>query len=391
MIRILYLATGVFDKGGISRYSRYQIQALRELLGQDAIQASSLWGHSPRDFEEPIDVAYAGQGPSSISKVLYLFRALLTTLQWKPTLIWANHIHLLPLALRLAFFSPGAKTVVNIYGLELWSGRESQHRHFLPQATHVISDCHFSARYARETYGVNPQNVSVIWDCVDVERFRPGPQREELLIRHGVPVGPDKRYIMTLGRLSDGALHKGYDRLLDAMQVWKDNPRIICLIAGDGDQRPRLEQRVRDEGLAGRVYFLGDIPESELVDTYNLCHVFTLVSDRGPGRGEGLPLTPLEAAACGKPIIVGNEDGSQEAVIDGYNGFVISPRDPEMYRKCVERLLLDDYLREQMGSAARKRIEEEFRYTSFRAKTGQVTTDVLRIQESRGEKASYCS
>lgn len=377
-VRILYLATGVFDKGGISRYSRYQIRALRDLYGPDAIRVLSLWSRSPNDFEEPFAAHYVGHGASTPSKVLYSVVAARNAVAWRPAIIWSNHIHFLPVTLQLAPLAGYARTIVNIYGLELWSGREEQHRRNLPRTTHVISDCHFSADYAQKSCGLNPARLSIIWDCVDVERFAPRPRRLDLLARYGVPAGPERRYLMTLGRLGRGALHKGYDRLLDAMATWRGDDRMILLIAGDGDQRSRLEARVRDEGLAGRVFFLGNVVESELVDIYNLCDVFTLVSDRGVGRGEGIPLTPLEAAACGKPILVGNEDGSQEAVIEGQNGFILSPRDPETYRHRAEQLLLDDELRAQMGAAARRRIETEFSYTGFRAKTGKVADMVGR-------------
>ena len=54
------------------------------------------------------------------------------------------------------------------------------------------------------------------------------------------------------------------------------------------------------------------VHEDDLPKFYRASRIFTLVSDRGKGRGEGIPLTPLEAMACGSPIIVGNQDGSQE-------------------------------------------------------------------------------
>jgi phosphatidylinositol alpha-1,6-mannosyltransferase len=116
--------------------------------------------------------------------------------------------------------------------------------------------------------------------------------------------------------------------------------------------------------------------EGLLTDIYNLCDVFALVSDRGYGRGEGIPLTPLEAAACGKPIIVGNEDGSQEAVIDGLNGRLVSPRDTANLREAILTLMLDDQQRERMGREARQRIEKEFSYESFRKKIASVIGDV---------------
>src|SRR5207248_5669003 len=145
---------------------------------------------------------------------------------------------------------------------------------------------------------------------------------------------------------------KGYDRLLDAFKSMSEHRNLILLLAGSGNDVERLRNRAFSEELADRVFFLGSIPERDLCDVYNLCDAFALVSDRGPGRGEGTPFTLLEAAACGKPIIVGDEDGSREAVVHGVNGFTVSPRDPAALRSAIEALMLDEKSCNQMGKAA---------------------------------------
>jgi phosphatidylinositol alpha-1,6-mannosyltransferase len=100
-MRIVYLATGVFDKGGISRYSRYQIRALRDLMGDNQIYVLSLLGAGPNDFEEPFTVHYHGNGTSAISKAKYALAAARTCFSTKLAVIWCNHLHLLPLGLVL--------------------------------------------------------------------------------------------------------------------------------------------------------------------------------------------------------------------------------------------------------------------------------------------------
>jgi phosphatidylinositol alpha-1,6-mannosyltransferase len=145
----------------------------------------------------------------------------------------------------------------------------------------------------------------------------------------------------------------------------KNHRNFIALLAGDGNDRPRLERRVKDMRLTSQIFFLGSVPERELVDVYNLCDLFVHVSDRGYGRGEGIPLTPLEASACGKPILVGNEDGSREAVIEGVNGCIVSPRSTNFMSETIRGLLLSDDRRVRMGTAARARAEQEFSYARF--------------------------
>jgi phosphatidylinositol alpha-1,6-mannosyltransferase len=375
--RILYLAVGVFDKGGISRYCRYQISALRKLVGKQNIQVLSFFGPGPNDFEEPFEVDYYTHGPGLLSDFNLLAASLRTARDFRPTVIWSSHVHLTPTALLARRLLGNASVVVNVYGRELWSARQWLHRRTLRRADLIVSDCYFSAEFVESQYALDRERICVVHDCVDTERFRPAPRNPELLKSFGIPNGGDHRYIMTFGRIETRSQYKGYDRLLDALISLKGDERVIGLFAGDGDDRARLEKRAMQAGLNHRVFFLGSISEATLVDVYNLADVFVLVSERAFGRGEGLPLTPLEAAACGKPIIVGDEDGSREAVIDNLNGRTISPSDASGLRSVLVELLSDNGLREQMGYAARVQIEKHFSYEAFEGRTANVLTKLF--------------
>ena len=342
MPNILYLATGVFDKGGISRYSRYQISALRELVGDSCLRVLSLHGPGPNDFEEPFLVDCHGAGVGRMSKLRFGWNAFRRSIAGRPDVIWSNHLNLLPLAFSARLMARPARLVANVYGLELWSGGRRFRKGLLGRADGVVSDCHFSARYVVENFCVRPQGLDVIWDCVDTKRFSPRQRREDLLRKWGIPAGPQYKYVMTLGRIQEASRHKGYDRLLDVMGKFRTAPHVVALFVGDGDDRGRLERR-------------------------------------GPGRGEGVPLVLLEAAACGKPIIAGDEDGAQEAVADGENGYIVSPRDPDALKKAIGNLLSNEDLRGRMGMAARRRVEREFSYEMFREKTGQCLERILAM------------
>jgi phosphatidylinositol alpha-1,6-mannosyltransferase len=364
----LYLSVGVFDKGGVSRYSRYQIQALREVLGERALITLSLRGPESGGFEDPIEIDYHAGGLDWWNRCRFALEA------WKrlfhlesPRILWASHLHLAPLGLLLCGMFPGTRLVVNIYGEEIWSGKVWLHRWVLRRADLVIADCHFSADYARDRFGLSPERLHVVWDCVDLDRFHPhsvgADERAELKL----PGEPACRYALTVGRLDRRARYKGYDRLIDAVAALRDElPHLAAVIAGDGNDRARLESEVRRRGLEKRVIFTGSVPERLLSSLYNACDLFVLVSDRGPGRGEGLPLVALEAAACGKPIVVGNEDGSQEAAIDGVTGYIVTPRNPESLVRAIRSLLADRSMAEQMGRAGRAHIERFMGYAVFR-------------------------
>jgi phosphatidylinositol alpha-1,6-mannosyltransferase len=230
----------------------------------------------------------------------------------------------------------------------------------------IIADCHATAFHLREA-DLHERDPIVIWDCADMERFSPGPVDPRLLRKYGLPSPENNRVILTLGRLSKYARQKGYDRLIDIIdKVRARVPSAHLVIAGHGDDKKRLEAKVRALSLADCVTFTGSIDEEDLAGVYRAAYVFCLVSDKGPGRGEGIPLTPIEAMASGVPIVVGDEDGSREAIDVSRNGFVVSPRDlPQMTEALIKLLSETGRAHEDRKAEARKVAEERFSYSAF--------------------------
>jgi phosphatidyl-myo-inositol dimannoside synthase len=369
-MRVIYLTPGCFDKGGISRYSRYQIKGLREIYGPSNVRVLSLLGPGRDSFEDPFDVEWHGTqvGRASISnKILFAARALWLAKSWRPAVVHAAHVNFGPL-LSLAGRVAGAATFLNVYGLEIWSGLNARRKTHLTRASAVIADSHFTARYIIEER-LRQTIPTVIWDCVDLERFTPGQPDPKVLAKYGLP-DPSRFFtVLTLGRLAKAAAHKGFDRLIEVVaSLAPEIPQLRLVIAGQGDARPQLEALADSRSVRDRIVFTGPVNEKDLPCIYRAADVFSLVSDRGVGRGEGIPLTPLEAMACGVPVIVGNEDGSREAVADGRNGFVISPRNLDDHRSLLKRLIHDKVLLDEAAREARRIAEENFSYDGFVAK-----------------------
>jgi phosphatidylinositol alpha-1,6-mannosyltransferase len=254
-----------------------------------------------------------------------------------------------------------------VYGSEVWSGFRPDARWGLEHVDHVVADCHFTARYIESAGHRVPRSTAVVWDCVDLSHFAPGPVDRGVLARYGIPDPSTGFNLLTLGRMSPDASHKGYDRLLEAFsRVARDLPGSRLVFAGRGGLIEVLRARASELGLAERVFFTGMIREEDLPAVYRSAHAFSLVSDRGPGRGEGIPLTPLEAAACGLPILVGNHDGSQEAIVDGRNGFVLDPFDLDAHAALIRRLVENDAERARLSVGAVEVAREVFSYERFR-------------------------
>ena len=208
--------------------------------------------------------------------------------------------------------------------------------------------------------------MTVIWDCVDTRRFFPAPTLEDTLAKYGIPDPATGINLLSLGRMTKDSAHKGYERLLEVFaRVASKLPKLRLVFGGRGDMIASLRERAAALHLADRVHFLGSIDESDLANVYRTAHIFSLVSDRGHGRGEGIPLTPLEAAACGVPLLVGNHDGSQEAVVEGDNGFICDPFDLSAHADRITRLVSDTELRGRMARRAHQRITEHFTFERF--------------------------
>lgn len=376
-MKVLYLTPGVFDKGGISRYGRYQIQALRDLVGTANVRVISMTSPGTDHFEQPFQVEWTSSAIGLRAKLAMTAAIFRLALRFRPDVMWAAHINLSGVSKAIATLI-GATSVTQVYGREIWGPQRWDATWGLRKSRYVVSDCLFTARYMEER-GLRPLGSTIVlWDCVDVKRFTPGQPDRAVIERYRIPDPDSHVNLLTLGRMTSSACHKGYDRLLKVFSMLRDMSELHLIYAGQGDLIPQLRADAIEMGLEGRVHFLGSIHEDHLVDVYRCAHIFSLVSHWSFGHGEGLPLTPLEAAACGVPIIVGNQDGSAEAVIDGYNGFVVDPFDLVSHAQYVRRLAADVELRRRMGAAARRRVEEEHAYEVFRARMGRFMNAVMR-------------
>lgn len=379
-LKTLFVTPGCFDKGGISRYSRYQIAALREIVGAENLRVYSLLGPDGKSFEEPLDVHWHGTQATLGCRARLVSRLIKDTLSWQPDVIHSAHVHFSPLVALLKRLSE-ARTVLNVYGLELWSGLSQLRTKAMGDHDLLISDCHATAGVviSRQMHDRVPE---VVWDCVDLDRYRPGSRDPDLAARYGLPEPGRHRLIMTLGRLAVGAEHKGFDRLIRAFaSVISVAADARLVIAGEGDDRPRLMQIADEAGVADYVYWTGAVHEGDMPGLYRMADLFSLVSDVGYGRGEGIPLTPLEAMACGVPVVVGDEDGSREAVDANRNGKIVSPRDPQQLVDAIITLLQGDQV--TLRKEARAVAEERFGFDAFVSKHSKIYNALVKNENAR--------
>lgn len=196
---------------------------------------------------------------------------------------------------------------------------------------------------------------SIITLGVDRKRFaRKEVSKEQKILS----LPSDRKVVVSLGRLIPC---KGHEFLLKALAMLDAGLRPYLFIGGTGPLLTPLKAMVKDLGLEGDVFFLGQVPSEEVVALLHLANIYVQPSiiDRD-GNTEGLGMAVLEAMACGLPCIASKVGGLVDLVVDGETGFLVCPGDAPNLAHTLHHLLTDDELCQQMGKAALKRVEEHF-------------------------------
>lgn len=156
---------------------------------------------------------------------------------------------------------------------------------------------------------------------------------------------------------------KGHVHLLAALVSLKERGvSVRAELAGEGPLGPSLRRRTRDLGLEGEVAFLGNVPHEELVRgmAEGRWHAAVLPSVVTPsGELEGIPVSLIEAMACGLPAIGTDAGGTPELLRDGA-GLLVAPEDSEALAEALAALAGDPAERRRLAHRGRRRVEESF-------------------------------
>jgi colanic acid/amylovoran biosynthesis glycosyltransferase len=153
---------------------------------------------------------------------------------------------------------------------------------------------------------------------------------------------------------------KGHKYLIQAISLL---PKDVELwLAGDGELRAEIETHVRELGLSEHVRLLGQLPHEALIRLYveNQVDAVVLPSiDLGGGLHEGIPVSLIEAMSFGIPVISTRTGGIPE-LLEGGAGLLVSPQDSKALVEAIRKLMESPQLRQAIGVAGRKRVQEEF-------------------------------
>ena len=221
---------------------------------------------------------------------------------------------------------------------------------------HVIAVSRRVYRELVEWMKIPEERVSRIPNGVDKEFFKPSKTK--------------KPYVLFVGRLTK---RKGVDVLLRSFAGIANTFREVRLIiVGEGEEKERLIELTKRLGIHNRVAFLMNIPRHMLQRLYADASIFVL-----PSRGEGLPLSLLEAMASGCAVVATKVSGVVDVVKHGYTGLLVELDNMEQLAQALEQLLSDPNLRKKLSINARKLVENEYSWNRVAKKTIEVYKKVL--------------
>ena len=237
-----------------------------------------------------------------------------------------------------------------------WKRSEAK---IMRQADAVVAICE-QLRQEVIARGAAPERVFVVPNAADTSVFhRDGP-----VTAAAVPASvADVRARLrphTVGYVGSIRKLEGVDELVKAVAVMtRRGHDVSLLVVGDGPDLPGLKTLAEQEGLGERAVFTGRVSHDLVTYFYDLMDVFVISRPRLRVTEMVTPLKPLEAMAMGKALVISDLPSLREIVKEHETGLVYSPGKPEdLADKCVT-LLEDRALRERLGQAAQKWVEQE--------------------------------
>lgn len=240
----------------------------------------------------------------------------------------------------------GVEDEPGFYATSLWHYLKRWLRAAALQADRVVTVSRFSNSGIERAYGVSSERIDVVSPAAE-EIFQPVPDdgdRRRLLSRYGL----EEPYVITVAASEP---NKNLPAVLEAYRLAGGRTGTGCSLAlagGAGDAASALHQAIRRLGLEGDVQLLGYVPRDHLPVLYGGAACFLWAS-----LYEGFGLPPLEAMACGTPVVSSDRAAMPEVL--GEAAMLVDPTDPRAMSDALRAVLSDQPLRERLRAAGLER------------------------------------
>ncbi|WP_406076429.1 glycosyltransferase [Micromonospora sp. NBC_00858] len=217
--------------------------------------------------------------------------------------------------------------------------------------------------------GVPRSRMTVVPSGVNLTTFSPfGPAADR---------EPGQARILTVGRLVE---RKGFQTVVRAMELV---PNAECVVVGGPPEglletdpyARRLRALAESCGVADRVRLVGAVPREEMGRWYRSADLLVAAPWYEP-----FGLTPLEAMACGVPVVGTAVGGIRDTVVDGTTGLLVPARDPRALAAAIQRLLNDRIRRFSYATAARERVRSRYSWAVTAERLAEVYGEVAAVR-----------
>lgn len=358
------LVTSTLEVGG----SETKIVKIANALGRSGYPVGVAYLNAPHTLRDRIDPAVPVTHLDRRGK--FSFRSLRTLRETAGPgarlLIAVNFYPLLYVvpavrALRDASGYPKAACLVNttdfVDGQWIWGPAYAP---FLRRCDHLVYGCRYQQALWSRKYRLSASRSRCIYNGVDVRAFSPDadPSRGPSF-RRDFDVPQDALVVGAIGRF---APEKDFKLLIEAVRRLNATGRAAWLVlVGEGGERRNLLSAAVKAGLNSRVLFPGIL--EDVRPALAAMDLFVL-----PSRAvETFSNAALEAMSMARPVVLSNIGGAAEMIEPGESGFLFEAGDVEGLLAAMTRLYDSPRLRERVGGAARRRVEERFGFDGMMA------------------------
>jgi glycosyltransferase involved in cell wall biosynthesis len=277
--------------------------------------------------------------------------------EFKPDIIHAHYATSYGLLGALSKYRP---LIISVWGSDVYDFpnksflHKSLLKYNLGHADVILST---SKVMAAETTKYTSKDIVVTPFGIDVNAYKPSISQ----LATGISI-PFKSTDFIVGTIKALESKYGIEFLVKAFcQVIKHYPekKAKLLIVGKGTLADKLKLLVKDLNIEPDVCFTGYIEHEKKPAIHNIfqIEVFPSISE-----SESFGVSVLEASACAKPVIASKIGGLAEVIEEGVTGILVPPANVEKLAEAIEKLLLDEELRKDMGAKGRARVEQIYNW-----------------------------
>lgn len=253
------------------------------------------------------------------------------------------------------------------------------------EADQIIAECPQDRDDLIEHYNADPAKIAIVPCGFSQAEFHPVNKN---IARKILRIDTDEKVLLQLGRMVP---RKGIDNVIRAVAALKKEnaAKVKLMVVGGSEENmagsscpeyQRLFNLASSLGIADKVHFAGKKNREYLKFYYAAADVFITTPWYEP-----FGITPLEAMACGTPVVGSDVGGIKYSVVDGHTGALVPPKNAEALAAKLDELISNETLLNQMGQNALRHVNENFTWKKVAMEVGMVYRNVLK-QANIGRK-----